>query len=43
MSIQRCGTQPSNKGPEEYFTGNVRVDPLFSPRSGMRRCRQCDS
>ena len=31
MSIQRCGTQPSNKGPEEYFTGNVRVDPLIQP------------
>ncbi|HEY5139932.1 MAG TPA: hypothetical protein VIJ25_11545 [Methylococcales bacterium] len=44
MSVQRCGTQPSNKGPEEYFTGNVRVDPLIQPpRSGMRRCRQCDN
>ena len=31
MSIQRCGTQPSNKVPEEYFTGNVRVDPLIPP------------
>jgi quercetin dioxygenase-like cupin family protein len=31
MSIQRCGTQPSNKWPEEYFTGNVRVDPLIQP------------
>jgi len=31
MSIQRCGTQPSNKVPEEYFTGNVRVDPLIQP------------
>jgi quercetin dioxygenase-like cupin family protein len=30
MEIQRAGTQPSNKGPEEYFTGTVRVDPLFT-------------
>lgn len=29
MSIQRSGSQPSSKGPAEYFTGNVRVDPLF--------------
>jgi quercetin dioxygenase-like cupin family protein len=25
----RAGSQPSFKGPAEYFTGNVRVDPLF--------------
>jgi len=29
MEIKRNGTQPSGKGPEEYFTGTVRVDPLF--------------
>jgi quercetin dioxygenase-like cupin family protein len=28
MEIKRSGSQPSNKGPEEYFTGTVRVDPL---------------
>lgn len=28
-TIQRNGTQPSAKGPAEYFTGNVRVDLLF--------------
>ena len=28
MDIKRCGTQPSARGPAEYFTGNVRVDPL---------------
>lgn len=28
-AIKRNGTQPSAKGPAEYFTGNVRVDPLF--------------
>ena len=30
MEIKRCGTQPSGKGPAEYFTGSVRVDPLFT-------------
>jgi quercetin dioxygenase-like cupin family protein len=29
MDIKRCGSQPSGKGPAEYFTGNVRIDPLF--------------
>ena len=30
MEIQRIGSQPSGKGPAEYFTGAVRVDMLFS-------------
>jgi quercetin dioxygenase-like cupin family protein len=29
MNIKRNGTQPSGKGPAEYFTGTVRIDPLF--------------
>ena len=29
MEITRAGSQPSRKGPAEYFTGAVRVDPLF--------------
>jgi hypothetical protein len=29
MEIRRSGSQSSAKGPAEYFTGNVRVDPLF--------------
>src|SRR3977135_3079605 len=29
MQIKRSGSQPSGKGPAEYFTGAVRVDPLF--------------
>ena len=28
MEIKRTGSQPSGKGPAEYFTGTVRVDPL---------------
>lgn len=29
QTISRAGSQPSSKGPADYFTGNVRVDPLF--------------
>ncbi len=29
MEIKRSGSQPSAKGPAEYFTGTVRIDPLF--------------
>jgi quercetin dioxygenase-like cupin family protein len=29
MDIKRNGSQPSSKGPAEYFTGTVRIDPLF--------------
>jgi quercetin dioxygenase-like cupin family protein len=29
MDIQRSGSQPSAKGPDEHFTGTVRVDPPF--------------
>ncbi len=29
MEIERIGSQPSGKGPTEYFTGTVRIDPLF--------------
>jgi quercetin dioxygenase-like cupin family protein len=29
MEIKKCGSRPSARGPEEYFTGTVRVDPLF--------------
>jgi quercetin dioxygenase-like cupin family protein len=29
MEIKRVGTQASGKGPAEWFTGAVRIDPLF--------------
>jgi quercetin dioxygenase-like cupin family protein len=29
MDIKRNGSRPSGKGPEAYFTGTVRVDPMF--------------
>lgn len=31
MDIKRNGSQPSSKGPAEWFTGAVRIDPLFQP------------
>ena len=30
MDITRAGSQPSGKGPAEWFTGTVRIDPLFT-------------
>src|SRR5229473_1541869 len=29
MDIKRVGTQASTKGPADWFTGTVRIDPLF--------------
>src|SRR4051794_17566287 len=29
MEITRAGSQASAKGPSDWFTGNVRIDPLF--------------
>ncbi|MGZ3858689.1 MAG: (R)-mandelonitrile lyase [Flavisolibacter sp.] len=29
MEIKRIGSQPSTKGPSDWFTGTVRIDPLF--------------
>ncbi len=29
MDIRRSGSQPSGIGPAEWFTGTVRIDPLF--------------
>ena len=36
MEIIRIGTQPSAKGPAEYFTGAVRIDTMFSPPDPAR-------
>jgi quercetin dioxygenase-like cupin family protein len=36
MDIIRNGSQPSGKGPADWFSGTVRVDPLFQP-NGVRR------
>jgi quercetin dioxygenase-like cupin family protein len=36
MKITRAGSQPSGKGPAEWFTGTVRIDPLFQPAAPAR-------
>jgi quercetin dioxygenase-like cupin family protein len=36
MEIKRSGSQASAKGPAEYFTGTVRVDPLLNPPAPAR-------
>lgn len=36
MEIKKNGSQASAKGPADYFTGTVRVDPLFSPSAPAR-------
>ena len=32
QTVSVAGSQPSARGPAEYFTGNARVDPLFPPK-----------
>jgi quercetin dioxygenase-like cupin family protein len=34
MGIRRVGTQPSAKGPSDWFTGTVRIDPA-APTTAM--------
>jgi quercetin dioxygenase-like cupin family protein len=36
MDIKRNGSRPSGKGPEAYFTGTVRVDPMFETGEPVR-------
>lgn len=36
MKITKVGTQPSAKGPEDWFTGAVRIDPLFDANDARR-------
>ena len=36
MNITRSGAQPSAKGPAEWFTGTVRIDPLFAASEPAR-------
>ena len=36
MDINRIGSQPSRKVPAKYFTGTVRIDPLFDPKAPAR-------
>src|SRR5207249_1236806 len=36
MEIKRIGSQPSTKGPAAWFTGTVRIDPLFQANATAR-------
>ena len=36
MEIKRAGSQASTKGPADWFTGTVRIDPLFSATEPTR-------
>ena len=36
MEIKRSGSQPSGKGPADWFTGTVRIDPLFTAPAPAR-------
>jgi quercetin dioxygenase-like cupin family protein len=36
MKIKRIGSEPSVKGPADYFTGTVRIDPLFQADAPAR-------
>ena len=36
MAIKRNGSQPSSKGPAEWFTGNVRIDPMHQADAPAR-------
>jgi quercetin dioxygenase-like cupin family protein len=36
MEIRRIGTRASSKGPSDWFTGTVRIDPLFQAPAPAR-------
>ncbi len=36
MEIKRVGAQPSTKGPADWFTGTVRIDPLLQASAPAR-------
>jgi quercetin dioxygenase-like cupin family protein len=41
VEILRVGSRPSGKGPAEYFTGTVRIDPLFTAPEPARATGAC--
>jgi quercetin dioxygenase-like cupin family protein len=41
MDIKRNGSQPSGKGPGDYFSGSVRIDPLFQAPDPARVTGSC--
>ena len=36
MEIKRSGSEPSATGPADWFTGSVRIDPLFQAKEPAR-------
>ncbi len=36
MEIKKSGSRPSGKGPADWFTGRVRIDPLFEAEAPAR-------
>ena len=36
MKIKRAGSEPSTKGPADWFSGTVRIDPLFAATAPAR-------
>jgi quercetin dioxygenase-like cupin family protein len=38
MELMRAGSQPSQKGPEQFFRGTVRIDPLNAPPPARFSC-----
>jgi quercetin dioxygenase-like cupin family protein len=36
IDIQRVGSRPSAKGPQDWFTGTVRIDPLIDASDPAR-------
>ncbi len=41
MEIKRAGSQASTRGPADWFTGTVRIDPLFSAPAPARVAGAC--
>lgn len=41
MEISRAASRASGKGPSDWFTGVVRIDPLFQPRDPARAAAAC--
>src|ERR1044071_3771302 len=41
MEIKRAGSQPSGKGSADWFTGTVRIDPLFQANETARAVSLC--
>lgn len=41
VEIKRSGSQPSKQGPADWFTGTVRIEPLFQPNPPARALGIC--